>query len=770
MSTVSFAAPVSADQVRLKDGTILEGVVAPLQGLNSQAIRQYQGPTTIYPMLLVEDGVVRYIVPRQQVAEVHREEAISRYQTFEPKHKPQGRTETISAVGRISGWTIFDEYGRRTVTLQTARGTADVVQAITELGPRTVKVSGLNYIWDHGLRTSSIDGPVVDAILRQLTDAAEPGDRLAIATFHLQSGRYIEADRELESIRQEFPQMADRAEELRVKLRELWARKLLDELAERRAAGQHRLAYQAARDFPTDKMSAAVIRQVEEMIAEYHDAAERAIRALVLLGELQAQLDDPELTAQLAPMRSVVRERLGHESLGRLEPFLRLSDDATLSAREKLALAYSGWILGGAHAITDLDATIRLWNARFLVLEYLRSEDPSRRSDLLRQLGDLDGADVTRISQMIPLLPPWIESPGIQAGVPQQVVVPGEGGEGGLPAVEYTVILPREYDPQHAYPLIVALRPREYSTRVEAEWWGFLRKHVDDPGSPGQSQRRGYIVIAPEWTKPDASGHDYGAHSHYAVLRSLRDARKRFHVDSDRVFLSGHGIGGDAAFDIGMSHPDVFAGVIPIAGICDGYCKWYWQNSKELAWYVVNGQLDRDTVSRNARELDRMLRHGHDVIYAEYEGRGYESFYEEIHLLFDWMDRHRRRRGVKEFEVHTMRPFDNRFHWYRSDGFPDAMMQANAQVLAGVKGASAKLLKISARITPGNQVLITSGGKRHDVWLNPDLIDFDKRVQVRVRGRQVFNDFLRPGVETLLEDLRIRGDRQQLFTVHLTFE
>lgn len=759
--------PAAADQVRLKNGTILEGTVASLKGLNTESIRQFQGPTDIYPMYLIEDGVVRYIVPRAQVAEIVREAVVSRYQTFTLEQKRQSRGGAISRLGRVDVRTIFDEYGRRTVSLAVPGEQINVIQGIVKLTPKTVSVSALNYNWDHGLRTTSIDAPIIDAILRKITDPAEPADRLAIATFHLQSGRYLEAERELDSIRKEFPQMAERAEELRVRLRELWAQKLLAELADRRAAGQHGLAYQAARSFPVEKMSASVVRQVEEIINSYHQAADRGGKAALLLGELQAQLDDPELVARVAPLRTTVRNQLGHESLGRLEPFLRLADDPELAPREKLALAYSGWILGAPHAVTDLDLTLRLWDARFLVLEYLRSDDPARRRELLRQINDLDGADVNRIAQMVPLLPPWIETPGLRAGVPQQATA---AGDGPLPAVQYTVILPQEYDPQHAYPLIVALRPQEYSTQTAAEWWGLHRKHADDPGIPGQSQRRGYIVIAPEWTEPTAAEHDYGAQSHYNVLHALRDACKRFHVDSDRVFLSGHGIGGDAAFDIGMSHPDVFAGVIPIVGVCRGYCTWYWQNAKDVAWYVVGGQLDRDTVAKNGRDLDRMLRHGVDLIYAEYEGRGYESYYEEIHLLFDWMGRHRRNQVVREIDVYAMRPFDNRFHWFRSEGFPQALMQANAQVVAGTKGVTPKPLKLSARITPGNSIIIQSAGQRHTVWLNPKLIDFDQRVQVRVRDRQVFNDFLRPDLETLLEDLRLRGDRQQLFTVQLSFE
>ena len=53
---------------------------------------------------------------------------------------------------------------------------------------------------------------------------------------------------------------------------------------------------------------------------------------------------------------------------------------------------------------------------------------------------------------------------------------------------------------------------------------------------------------------------------------------------------------GDAAFDIGMSHPGLFAGVIPITGKTSAFNLHYWENAKHLSWYIVGGELDRDTL------------------------------------------------------------------------------------------------------------------------------------------------------------------------------
>ena len=75
----------------------------------------------------------------------------------------------------------------------------------------------------------------------------------------------------------------------------------------------------------------------------------------------------------------------------------------------------------------------------------------------------------------------------------------------------------------------------------------------------------GYILVAPEWTEGLGGAYSYSDHEHAVVLDTLRDLRRRFAVDSDRVFLFGLGQGGEMAFDVGLSHPDLFAGVLPMS-------------------------------------------------------------------------------------------------------------------------------------------------------------------------------------------------------------
>jgi hypothetical protein len=65
---------------------------------------------------------------------------------------------------------------------------------------------------------------------------------------------------------------------------------------------------------------------------------------------------------------------------------------------------------------------------------------------------------------------------------------------------------------------------------------------------------------------------------------------------------------------------------------------------------------------------------------------------------------------------------------------------------------------------PSNLIrLDVSGVKSLDVWLSPKLIDFKRRVEVRIHDRPYFRAQIKLDCEPMLEDLRMRGDRQQLY-------
>jgi len=743
-----------ADEVILKNGMRYEGDADPILALTHALARQKRGPTRIYTILLVDTGWKRVFLPAKQVAEVVEKADLAQYEAFQLKQKKQGRKAMLASIGSYADVTEFDNYGRRRVTLMTQRGPVHIVQGVTSISPRYLSVTGLTHAWDLGLTTSSFSPDVIYSMLQTGTDANNPEDQLAIARFFVQAGMAQQAEQQLNLIGEKFPDLKDRAEKVRHELRQHQATQILAELRRRMKAGQHELAREAVKLFPTAEMTAEVLQEVRDLTQQMDLQRENLDRVIAMLGELQALVEDDELRARLAPLRSEVSERIDIEALPRFDAFLKLVSDQTLEPTEKLSLAYSGWLLGNSNALTDLQTTLNLWGARFHILESLRTTSPDAQNNMLQKLTGIEGVSANRVLQMLPQLPPVLESSDVEPNKPHRIEWQLLGSD---EMQGYWVQLPTEYSPNHNYPLIVSLAPAERSGEQELLWWaGTAQK-------PGQAQRHGYIVISPDYLAADSKSYDYSMHAHSSVIHAIRDARKRFSIDSDRIFLSGHGTGGDAAFDIGMVHPGSFAGVIPIAGMCDYHCKWIWENSEDLAWYIVSGERDRDSLARNATVVNRMMRKIFNVIYAEYKGRGYESYYAEIHRLFEWMSLHQRSAIPDEIDMKITRVGTDRYHWVSVSGLPVNLKQYN--VLAGDPARPANL---EVKATPGNTIFLHTGAEKYDLWLHPDIINFEKRLQVRSRGFTKFSDFIKPEIAHILEDFRIRGDRQRIYRTKVT--
>jgi pimeloyl-ACP methyl ester carboxylesterase len=322
--------------------------------------------------------------------------------------------------------------------------------------------------------------------------------------------------------------------------------------------------------------------------------------------------------------------------------------------------------------------------------------------------------------------------------------------------------LPPEYDPYRRYPAIVTLNGAGSDPRRQIDWWS----GTYNPSAKmrlGQATRYGYFVIAPRWSRPGQRRYEYSVEEHARVLKSLRDACLRFSIDTDRVFLSGHSMGGDAAWDIALAHPDLWAGVIPIAAVSDygeetspRYVTRSWANARYAPFYFIGGELDGDKMVRNARDLDRYLRRpGYDVVVVEFRGRGHEHFQDDIHRLMRWMERQERDFHPREFKCVTMRPWDNFFWWVELSGFPPRSMVAP---VAWPPAARARPTENDARVGDNNHLRVKTGASRATIWLTPELVELPGRVTVNVNGKDHRHE-IEPSLKVMLEDARLRGDR-----------
>ncbi|QDT53528.1 hypothetical protein Pan44_15500 [Caulifigura coniformis] len=755
-----------ADLATLQSGIVVEGKADAVHGLDQRTVRAGIKGQLPEPWWVVDDGVRRYFVP-SRLTQVEPRLDLSRVAEFTLPRTIRSRPKGPDVIGSSTA-TPFDEYGRRKITLQLSRGPVEIHQEITRIRPDYVEVTGINYEWTTGLDTRLLPDDVLQSLLKRASDGNKVDDRKAIIGLYLDARRYDEARRELNVLIQEHPELKEWGAPQLPLITEQKYRAAINEVQRRRKAGQHQLAYLIATKALTEDVPADSLLQCRDILNEYDVARENGGQIQLLLEQYEAELTNEE-AALLRPLRPQLLSELHVESLPRLAPFLRARLDKDLSAAQKLALAYSGWVVGPSYADDNLQVAVNLWNARFLVLEYLRSGDnPLLREGHLAELKKLEGVTIERLAEMIPLLPHVLEQNLPMPGVPRRYSFPIEDNL----QVEYAVTLPAEYNPAHRYPAIVALRRSGMTLEETLRWWAGTAE------APGAAMTRGYIVIAPEFAAPETQEYDYDIPAHRRVMAALTDARKKFSIDSDRVFIGGHQLGGDATFDIALAHPDVFAGAAPFVGRMDRYPRFLAANGSYFPWYIVTGERhlpggtqDPEALGRSLASINSMaIRHRSDVTYCEYKARGFESYHEELPRLFDWMDTHRRKslREIRDdWEVSVLRPTNKHFFWVTAKELPAKLSEPINW--SRPREQNAQPMKFTGNIGLENTMYVTVPASRAkasaEIWLAPSFFDFEKRLKVHLNRQQssAINALVEPDPAALLEDFRIRGDRQQLF-------
>ncbi|MBU0638835.1 MAG: dienelactone hydrolase family protein [Planctomycetes bacterium] len=122
------------------------------------------------------------------------------------------------------------------------------------------------------------------------------------------------------------------------------------------------------------------------------------------------------------------------------------------------------------------------------------------------------------------------------------------------------IVVPEDLDRGKPAPLIVALHPYGGTAEQIAGVWRSV------------AQKSGAILVAPRAVRPTgvgrAAGFEWGTadEADYLVTSAVKVVLKEHKIDEQRIVLTGFSQGAYIAFNLGIRHPDKFAGVIPVAG------------------------------------------------------------------------------------------------------------------------------------------------------------------------------------------------------------
>ena len=290
----------------------------------------------------------------------------------------------------------------------------------------------------------------------------------------------------------------------------------------------------------------------------------------------------------------------------------------------------------------------------------------------------------------------------------------------------YGLLVPTSYDRDRSYPLIVLLHGYKGGWAID----GYALKE--------------WCIVAGIYGRGEVPYKEIGERD---VFEVIEDVKKRYNIDEDRIYLTGHSMGGRGTWYLGLRRPDVWAAIAPLSArtyVEDVEAPKYLralrdeespihlaENALNLPIFVSHGSEDKVVPVEHSRRMVALLRGmGYAVEYDERPGMGHTwSSSGRPWWGEEWLDRpiisnffhkHRRKRYPRKVCYKTNSLRFNKAYWVEIDEM-DTVYEA-AQITAEV------LEDNMIRIQTGNIVQFT-------LRLNKDLgIDMDKALTIIVNG------------------------------------
>lgn len=386
-----------------------------------------------------------------------------------------------------------------------------------------------------------------------------------------------------------------------------------------------------------------------------------------------------------------------------------------------------------------------------LVHQFLEAGDRDEAERLLQGILSDEQASIESVSHIIREGRTYRSQP-IGALPSEQIVVRGQ-------TYPLSLFVPASYETEKSHALIVCLHGYGFTGEEYLERW---RTRLGEE----------YLLACPTYP----SGAWFTRRAEEVVLETIREVRRRYHIDPDRIFLTGMSNGGIGAWLIGMHHAPLFAGLAPMASGLDHVLMPFLANLRNTPIYLIHGAKDQvmpvDLSRSIAKELDAL---GYPHVYREHHREhpiagGHYFPKEELPDLVAWFNRQRREPLPTSVTLVRDASHFQPFNWVRLDSTDP--IAAFSEDLVDKRDERIKrrvYARLDASITGSNRIEVRAEHvQRYSLFLNGQLIDFSKPLTVLTNGRLSFEGTVRPSVEILLRQARLRQDPERLFSVHLT--
>lgn len=246
------------------------------------------------------------------------------------------------------------------------------------------------------------------------------------------------------------------------------------------------------------------------------------------------------------------------------------------------------------------------------------------------------------------------------------------------------------------------------------------------------------------------------------VLKLIEECKRTFDIDTNRIYVAGHSMGGFGSWSIGCHHADRFAAVQPAAGgvfLRNGSAKGgLLANLYNTPLYVYHGLDDKrvppgaDQKAEEAmKELKAEFTDGYDFIFKWYDGIGHGTPKDGYGPIWKWMLEKKRDPKPEQLVWEPARAYKHQFSWLWLDKTPAQRFGSGQRIVA--KHPEKNRFEVTGSVR---------GGLR--LFLKNRWVDLKKPVVVTLEGNEIHNAVVHPSLTALLASGASTRDPETLFT------
>lgn len=338
----------------------------------------------------------------------------------------------------------------------------------------------------------------------------------------------------------------------------------------------------------------------------------------------------------------------------------------------------------------------------------------------------------------------------------------------------FLLYVPKSYDPAKAAPLLLvghggnSAMSADYAVRASLS--GML------PWLPAV-EKDAFILAAPQ------SERGWGPIGNSILLSLISRLQRPLNIDPDRIYITGHSMGGHLSWRSGIYLADRWGAVAPMSGGYD-----YVENKQvyplvNVPGYATYGKQEPYNINEFNNKIKAwMANHDYDWRFVEKPGR-HQIFADELPKILRFFRAHprnlyrRRVYGTAGSSVvykaasknekwpgpHTWNPHRpisrSTFHWIRLYPLSDDVAKEKA------------VRRVLAENLGQNRFKIVSQNvRRLRLYLHPRMVDFTQPIEVVANGKTVFKGKVSPRMKTMLELVREFDDRGRIFHAAVEIE